>query len=945
MTRGIATLLLLQVTFLPQCWAYTPDARWGQAAAVVSNALFIYGGKSDPFNSYSYTSAPNVNDLLMLPLQNSFEATSPPWQLIPQSPDEVSQQSPALAWHTISTINNSYLLLFGGEPGPNSPIVLVDLADSAYYLNLLNSTPLEWKAQSSSFSNQPLRRIRHATAISPSGLVFITGGEKADGSNNALADHYIFDASNSAFERLPQENGPLGVYGHASIMLGDGRLLVFGGYSQTQGSLVPLSTIWIIDTQRNPLTWSLASVSNVTLPSPRRAFANTLLEGDQVLIHGGSDASMQNNFADGWVLNTSSNPMSWSEVGALSRLGARRDHFAISLGKNVLFGFGYGSSGPISPSLTIYDASNGIFETTYSPPSPMTTTTKYTMMPTTSDSQSNVHPTSTGGPNGDSGNDNQRDRANRTKAIALGVSFALLGLVLVAVFVYYARQRYQRRHQGGGHFVSLSGDDDGYDHHHSIPAVVMVERGSLSGRRYMTGLFSTFQIAGVMGGRPDRVTGRRKDMLADEDDQSDWHYLRNRRRTDNSSFSFRSFFSGHNASRAPSFTNASMTSHWRDKSNPFPDEVLKDEVDSLITKPSMISVPQHQVHGELLSSQYYTDPFSHVSEGSEEEGLYDMTSPRDQSLMPSLGPRGDIASKHVSTQTVRSRLEDSGSFAPSNLDHNSPKLGSISASSETTSSGIHNVIPVPVPSSFINANPRPTHDINRSNSWWTRFTRSSFLERGPSNPSKISPLSLEHRDLGLFSLEPIEERPNSVVLKSTVVKSVEVSSNEFDFHSGSSGAYDGKHGKSFSSLGTANTEAIERIGGAMDVIQRIRTASYRSSIGSTFNDSIETKEHEDSPCECQDIHPLEPAPAGPSENPFASQDDEHINSRSIIPPNVDSCPSPITTDRRPMGALVATHVQAYERRLSQDHEEKRNIVAVKYGLAPRPSLYIANPEV
>ena len=37
--------------------------RWGQAIAVVNEALFVFGGKTDPYNSYGYTSAPWNNDL------------------------------------------------------------------------------------------------------------------------------------------------------------------------------------------------------------------------------------------------------------------------------------------------------------------------------------------------------------------------------------------------------------------------------------------------------------------------------------------------------------------------------------------------------------------------------------------------------------------------------------------------------------------------------------------------------------------------------------------------------------------------------------------------------------------------------------------------------------------------------------------------------------------
>ena len=93
--------------------------------------MFVYGGKTDQFNSYSYTSAPNTNDLLYLPLTNSFSTASPPWTLASNSRNSSSLQGPPLAWHTLSPFKSSNVLLFGGVPDPNSATVVVGVADSA----------------------------------------------------------------------------------------------------------------------------------------------------------------------------------------------------------------------------------------------------------------------------------------------------------------------------------------------------------------------------------------------------------------------------------------------------------------------------------------------------------------------------------------------------------------------------------------------------------------------------------------------------------------------------------------------------------------------------------------------------------------------------------------------------------------------------------------------
>ena len=306
--------------------------------------MYIHGGKTDPSNSYGYSAAPTNNDLLRLSLSTSFSTSSVPWQVLVDSSISPTQ-GPSLSWHTLSAFDTSHVLLFGGQPGPNSPTVLVDFADSIYLLDL--SLPLVpvWVSEAVSWANQPVRRIYHTSVTDAAGRVYIIGGELADGSNKILSEHYLFQPTVPSFIVLPSENGPPDIIGHASVLLSDGRLLVFGGYSQSLGSFFPLSTIWVLDTLHTPLSWSLLQISNSSsLPAPRRSFAATCLSNGNVLIHGGTDAS-QSNFADGWILNTSQSVMRWVQRESLSQLGARRDHCAIPAGDLILFDFGALPSG------------------------------------------------------------------------------------------------------------------------------------------------------------------------------------------------------------------------------------------------------------------------------------------------------------------------------------------------------------------------------------------------------------------------------------------------------------------------------------------------------------------------------------------------------------------------------------------------------------------------
>jgi hypothetical protein len=234
------------------------------------------------------------------------------------------------------------MIMFGGQPDPNSAIVLLDRPDSAWTLSVEDHDSPSWANESQGWANEPSRRIFHS-ASSSGGKVFITGGQKADGSQTALSQHEVFDYTGPTFTTLPTANGPPDLYGHTSLVLQNGSLLVFGGYSQSQGTLLPFSTIWILDTWADTFTWSIVRVDNTTLPSRRRNFAAVLLSDGRILIQGGSDAVLQTTYSDGWILDTTKDPMVWVQTDSLSALGPRRDHMVVAIGSVVIFGFGRSS--------------------------------------------------------------------------------------------------------------------------------------------------------------------------------------------------------------------------------------------------------------------------------------------------------------------------------------------------------------------------------------------------------------------------------------------------------------------------------------------------------------------------------------------------------------------------------------------------------------------------
>ena len=1013
--------------------------RWGQAAALLNDSLFIYGGKTDQFNAYSYTSAPNNNDLLYLSLTNSFSTSSPPWTLVNSS----NLLGPSLAWHTLSPFNLPNILLFGGNPGPNSATVVLSIADSAELLNVTSPLQPLWSLEPPSWADEPVRRMRHSTATSSLGQVFIVGGEMADGSGNAFSDHYIFNPTIPSFTLLPP-NGPPDIYGHASIILSDNRLLVFGGYSPSQGTLLPFSTIWVLDTSQSNLAWTIIQTSSSLLPSPRIAFAAVSLDGGGILVHGGSSADLQSNFADGWILDTSSQgTMDWTQVEALSQLGARRDHFAVCQGDQVLFGFGkckrlseinaycgiykgYEDSGPAPAALQIYNTSSQSFVSFFEPLPPTQSTPTSSQTGKSTKSATSPPPSSTSSsttstnPNNPGGGFNDSSSA-KTRTVAVGATFGGLAFLVILGIAYYLRRRQHKQR-----FMAIGGDErgDSPDSPHFDSAIPVVStRGDPAeeihgGNR---GFLTSLGLAGVISAatkmRNVENTYQRRDMLADEDTRSfgEWRAPRGRDGTEGSSWSLKSILGGgtrllsREASTASRGTNAgSRNTPWREKSDPFADgssSLLRDEDIGLIGIPTASGPTRprangrrYMSHASSKSALSYRDPFSDpvqedrqgsdagdpfLKEGNEDSLPLSVPHvpvfPSIVTALPlsqgghTLSPLSEHTAHHAST--VQGSSTATSSQAHSSDTAITPFGGSSSLGSRTS------VDPIPPSSSIIGT----VHsDMRRTDSWWTRFARTSLLDRRFSNSSRMSGTSgrFEIRDpkpppcLDVIA-ENIHLVPRTESSRTLQEKSLPHQRSPI-LGRVASIMYKTGHEKSMSSLRTADSEAIERMAGTMDVFQRMETRSNSprttGSINSTGGMSIDIvgtpldAGHDDhvsgsgtsqgimlddlltfsspiemSPLQAPGGHECSPPPLSRPSSPKESP----IRLIGSPPPPSKS------TFISPSSPSVADRINAFERRMSLEQtaanmkyreERTKKRVTVDYGLVPRASLFVANPD-
>ena len=174
---------------------------------------------------------------------------------------------------------NRRLIVFGGQG--RQKILLNDL----YALDVDTSFWLELKPK----GMPPIGREKHGSCLQGS-LLWIYGGRLSFGTY--LEDLHLLDLSRSvlAWEKIATINTPAGRCGAALADVGNGRLLVFGGYAnQDTNELYQVNTMQAL--HGRSVSWELLNTAG-SLP-PRRERACAMATLNKLIVLGGSslDAS------------------------------------------------------------------------------------------------------------------------------------------------------------------------------------------------------------------------------------------------------------------------------------------------------------------------------------------------------------------------------------------------------------------------------------------------------------------------------------------------------------------------------------------------------------------------------------------------------------------------------------------------------------------------------
>ena len=247
-----------------------------------------------------------------VPFAELYDPTTNQWSTArPMSLDRVD--------HTATLLLNGKVLVVGGNGGLgpiHASTVLYDPATNSW------STRADLGTQ----------RAGHTATLLANGKVLVTGGRDVIGPtsiSSVTATVELYDPDSDTW--TPMASMSHARLGHTATLLANGKVLVVGGYDQTN-SVVPE----IYDPRSN--TWSPAG----TMMHTRLGHTATLLANGTVLVAGGiiNELGEETNTVEAYDPATNS----WSSLNSL--IVERRGHTATLLNDNVVLIVGGGNETP-----------------------------------------------------------------------------------------------------------------------------------------------------------------------------------------------------------------------------------------------------------------------------------------------------------------------------------------------------------------------------------------------------------------------------------------------------------------------------------------------------------------------------------------------------------------------------------------------------------------------
>ncbi|KAI3453182.1 hypothetical protein Pfo_009845 [Paulownia fortunei] len=248
-------------------------SRCNFSACAAGNRLVLFGGEG-------------VN---MQPMDDTFvlnlDAANPEWRRV-----SVKSSPPGRWGHTLSCLNGSWLVVFGGCGRQG-------LLNDVFVLDLDAKQPT-WKEVSG--GTPPLPRSWHSSCTLEGSKLVVSGG--CTDAGVLLSDTFLLDLNmeKPMWKEIPTSWTPPSRLGHSLSVYGRTKILMFGGLAKTGHLQLRSGEAYTIDLENEKPQWrqlecgALTGVGgqNAVVPPPRLDHVAVTMPCGRIIIFGGSIAGL-----------------------------------------------------------------------------------------------------------------------------------------------------------------------------------------------------------------------------------------------------------------------------------------------------------------------------------------------------------------------------------------------------------------------------------------------------------------------------------------------------------------------------------------------------------------------------------------------------------------------------------------------------------------------------
>nr|AML79462.1 putative LOV domain-containing protein [Curculigo sp. BC-2016] len=242
-------------------------SRCNFSACAVGNRLVLFGGEG-------------IN---MQPMDDTFvlnlEAANPEWHRV-----KVASSPPGRWGHTLSCLNGSWLVVFGGcgRQGLLNDVFVLDLdAQQPAWKEVAGQAP-------------PLPRSWHSSCTVDGSKLVVSGG--CTDSGVLLSDTFLLDLTKErpTWREIPSSWVPPSRLGHTLSVYGRTKILMFGGLAKSGSLRLRSCDTYTIDLEEDEPQWRQLEASGFPGigPPPRLDHVAVSLPCGRIIIFGGSIAGL-----------------------------------------------------------------------------------------------------------------------------------------------------------------------------------------------------------------------------------------------------------------------------------------------------------------------------------------------------------------------------------------------------------------------------------------------------------------------------------------------------------------------------------------------------------------------------------------------------------------------------------------------------------------------------